>query len=176
MDAYDLHEARFVQSRNVTSAANADSIILTAVPPGKVWTIIGSLYYPSVNETQYVSWSITSGGVAFPVTVPVNINLYPWAFPLVTEGMELKLYPGEYLLIQRGGHTLGSTMFAAIRYIESDLPFYAYEEPLKKVVKTSIKHGQVFRSTGGISQVSPGGGSPGESSSGGSSGGGEPVL
>ena len=178
MDAYELHEGRFLQSRGAASAANAVSVSVGPVPAGKVWTFLAGSYHPSVAETKTAYWLIYNPvtGDEFPVTQPIAIALAALIpLPLVTMGMELKLYPGEFLFVRRDSATAGSTMDIHTRMIESDLPYYSYEEPQNKVVRKVQQHGQVYRSSGAISQV---GGGAGPSSHGGSSGGGgtsEPV-
>lgn len=178
-EAYDLHEARFIQTQLLGSAADALYIGVGPVPAGKVWTILSAGAFPSVAETRLFWFSIylPTGGLTFPVTTPVSLaaSMTPPAFLAgVTEGMEIKLYPGEYLRAYRSVATAGSSIYIAIRYIESDLPFYAYKEPLTQIVQKSLRHGSVYRSSGGISQRTAPGGSPG---TGGGGGGGtsEPV-
>jgi uncharacterized membrane protein YgcG len=176
MDAYELHEARLLQQYTQTTAANALYGGSPVVPAGKVWTILSAAYNPSVSETQVVWFSIynSQSTRTYPITVPLSMALttvIPHAG--LTEGMEIKLYPGEALWIQRGAATAGSTMSFAMRYIETDLPFYSYEEPQNKVVRQVQKHGSVFRRSGGISPGGSGGGS-GEGHGGVPSGGGGP--
>ncbi len=178
MDAYDLHEGRFLQSRGAASAANGVSVSVGPVPAGKVWTFLAGAYHPSATETKTAYWLIYNAitGEEFPVTQPVAIALGPLIpLPLVTMGMEIKLFPGEFLFVRRDSATAGSTMDIHTRLIETDLPYYAYEEPQNKVVRKVQQHGQVYRSSGAISQT--GGGSPGPSGHGGGGGGGgsEPV-
>ncbi len=174
MDAYELHEARFVQHFASTSAANAESISTPTCPDGKVQTILTAGYFPSVAENMVVQWQIYKPGVVLPLTPP-----YGWDYkalntnwPCVTEGMEVKLYPGESLMIVRDGHTAASTMTIRVRFIESDLPYYSYEEPQNKVVRSVQRHGSVYRSSGAISPARSGLGSPGPVDRGGGGGGG----
>jgi uncharacterized membrane protein YgcG len=165
MDAYDLHEGRFIQEFLNGSAANGLSIAAGTVPAGKVWTVIQAAGYPSVAETQTVWFALVTKTTAiFPLTVPVSIALSAViTFPMLTEGMELKLYPGDTLRFYRSVATNGSSIQIWIRYIETDLPYYAYEEPLNKVIKSSKQHGSAYRSTGSISpgSKSEGHGKPG---------------
>lgn len=177
MDAYDLHEGRFIQERVYNSAANAVYINSDPVPNGRVQTILSASVYPNAAETRTVHYSIFSrGGNYFPVTQPVAIALSTAIqLPLLTMGMELKLYPGDSLFAFRDVATLGSTMTLILRWIETDLPFYAYVEPLKKVVQTSRQHGQAF-AQGRVSPASvPPSSGPGPVDHGGGGGGSEPV-
>lgn len=163
MDAYELHESRFVQWATIWSAAEAHNVASTAVPEGKVHTLIGAGYQPSGTETQNVQFQIYRPGLLIPVTQVVSFAFTAGSdlwLALLTEGMELKLYPGESLMIKRDGHAAGTTMGLRLRYIESDLPFYSYDEPLKKVVNQSLKRGTTYRSSGGISEVSGGAARP----------------
>jgi uncharacterized membrane protein YgcG len=158
-DAFELHDAHFISDRAITSGAGALTITGPTVPAKKVWTILGASYSPSVAETRTVCWFIVTRAATYiAISFPTAILLPPGNWPLLTQGMELKLFPGEALYVNRDVATAGSTITLAIRYIETDLPFYSYEEPLKKVVKAAARHGSVYRSSGGIST---GGGSGG---------------
>jgi len=177
-EAYELHEARFIQTKLVNSAANALYAEVGPVPAGKVWTILCAAGFPSVDETQTVWMAIfiPVGGLTFPITTPASMALKmtpPIFRPGVTEGMEIKLYPGEYLRAYRGSATAGSSIYIAVRYIESDLPFYSYEEPQNKVVRQTFKRGSVYRASGG--GISERGGGSGGPSGGGGGGGPKPV-
>jgi uncharacterized membrane protein YgcG len=154
MDAYELYEGRQIQEYVFTSAANALSVGSgVVVPAGKVHTILAANYTPSVAETRTIYFGkVTRPGNIFPLTIPTAIALSTTIrMPFVTEGMEHKLFPGEYLAVYRDVATAGSDMTIRIQFIESDIPFTEYVERLKKVVDTSRKHGSTFRSTGGIS-------------------------
>lgn len=176
-EAYDLHEARLLQTRNISSAAGALSVAAGPVPAGKVWTIRAGSYNPSVTETKVVWWFIYNAlSMSFPISVPVSIALGTTiGFPLLTDGMEIKLYPGEYIEAGRESATAGSTMSIAISFIESDLPYYSYEEPQRKVVKSQVAHGSVYRSSGGISSAGGGGGTGVDGGGGGHGHGGQPI-
>jgi uncharacterized membrane protein YgcG len=160
-DGYALSDARFVQEKAIGSAANAEALTILVCPAGKICTILSAGYSPSVTETQVVYFEIYSkAAYDYPITMPVSIslgNLVP-RLPCLTEGMEIKIFPGEALLVIRGGHTAGSTMSAYVRWIETDLPFYKYTEPLKPVVDRTTKHGSAFRGAGSGSGGSTGGG------------------
>jgi hypothetical protein len=172
-EAYDLHDARFLMEAVANSAANAVYLAMPVVPEGKIWTVLSASYNPDVAETKICWFVIVSrGGNNHPVTQPVSILLNPATLPALTMGMELRLYPGERIQIFRDSATAGSAMYLRLRYIETDLPYYSYEEPLKKVVRVSQRHGAVYRSTGGISPGGGGGGGGGVPPEGG--GGGEP--
>jgi uncharacterized membrane protein YgcG len=173
-EAYDLHEGRFLIEES--SGSGGDEVFIdqpSLCPDGKVRTIICARYNPNVTETYTVQWhKVTRSTAVLPLTLPNTIALgADIYFPLITEGMELKLWPGEKLRVLRSSKTAGSTMNIKIQFIESDLPFYSYEEPLRKVVKQSQRRGSVYRSTGGISEGGgslPGGGSGAPPSGGGS--------
>lgn len=179
MDAYESADGRYIQERVAESAANALSVSYGVVPGNRVWTVLSGCYYPSVAETRTVQWKLYGrSGYPFPVTFPAAVALSPNIFlPLVSEGMELKLFPGEFLRVDRDVATAGSTMLATIRVIETDLPFYKYTEPLNRVMQSAVKHGSVYRATGGVS-VGGGPGAPhgpGAGGGGGGGGGAEPV-
>lgn len=154
MDAYDLHEARFVQIRSASSAAGGLSVGIGPVPEGKIWTILCAGYYPSVSETKVVWYALYTQTINFPVTVPQSWAATGEQYPALTEGMELKLYPGEYLYVYRASATAGSTMTLNVRFIESDMPLYEYVEPQER------KRESIARSTI-LGQIGGGGGRAG---------------
>lgn len=175
-EAYELHEARFVQEKVNTSAANGLTTNIGPVPAGKVWTLLAGYLMPSTAETKTVWFVISGQSSSYPVTVPATIalsNVIP--FPLLTDGMELKMYPGQQLRAYRDSATAGSTISMGIEFIESDLPYYAYEEPQNKVVRKVAQHGSVYRSSGAISPGGGGGVGPGGHGGGGGGGGSQPV-
>jgi hypothetical protein len=134
---FDLHEARQIQEGTVTSAANGIQVTSPTVPAGKLWTIIAAACFPSVNETKIVQWcKFTRGVRPFAITVPQSMALGAAIFyPLLTEGNTLELYPGEAIQASRDSATAGSTIAMVYQYVESDLPFYAFDEPMKKLVQ-----------------------------------------
>jgi uncharacterized membrane protein YgcG len=151
LDAYQLHEARLIQERYAQSAVLDLNIFVGPVPAGKVWTIFSIAYDPSIAETRLIQIVIRRPTTFdFPIINPITIALGPaiW-LPGLTEGMELKLFPGEYIRVVRDVATALSYMECRIRFVETDLPYYAYEEPLKKVIAQSQKHGSIMRGGGG---------------------------
>lgn len=155
MDAYELSEARYIQYILATGAVNAHAVYAPLVPAGKVWTVLSAYGRTSADDTQDYWFAIYKAGVAdFPITDPIehvfDVSETNW-IPLLREGMELKVFAGENLSFHRDGNVAGSTISIGIRFIESDLPFYKYVEPLGRVVDSARKHGSVFRATGGIS-------------------------
>jgi len=173
MDAWELHEARLIQEPVALSAVDAVSIASLVVPTGKIWTILSARYGPSATETRTVQFGlITRAGSFQPVRAPVSIALGAVIYyPLLTEGMELKIFPGEKVSVSRDVATAGSTMLLLLRLIETDLPYYSYTEPLAKVVDQARKHGSVYRATGGVAVGGGGGGRP----EGGGGGGPKPI-
>lgn len=168
-DAYEIHEGRYVQFAVSQSAANALVVLSTyGVPAGKIWTIIGAGYYPSVSETKTCAFGIYNDGRVYPVTLADswayigNTNL---ALAALREGMELKLYPGDYLFVARDSATAGSVMNLNFRYIESDLPPYRYTDPQSQVVRRVAGHSGNLRSSspGSVSRggIDVGGEGPG---------------
>jgi len=161
-DGYEVHDGRFIQYKSATSGANGHFVTIGPVPANKIWTILSGIGYPSVDETQDYWFAIYKSGVGnFVVTKPAQ-HVFDVSeenhLPLLQEGMELKLFPGEYVMFSRDGNTVGSTITLFIRYLETDLPFYRYSEPLKPVVDTTKKHGSAFRGVGGGGGGSTGGG------------------
>ena len=158
-EAYEVYDGRFLQERSVTSGAGATTITGPAVPAGKVWTVMSGSYAPSVAETRTVCWFIlTRGGNYIAISFPQTILLPPGNWPLLTQGTEIKLFPGEALYINRDVATAGSTINIVFRFIETDLPYYSQVEKLRKVLDQSQRHGSVYRSTGAISTGGSGGG------------------
>jgi len=153
MDAYEIHDARNVQTLTNWSGADGLVVSIGPVPAGKVWTILAAYLSGSITETRTFWFAIVSrSGLNMPVTVPVSFLIAPLValyLPLVTEGMELRLLPGESLSAFRSVATAGSTIGIAAKFIETDLPYYSYVEPLKKIVNPIRKHGS-FNRAGGI--------------------------
>lgn len=134
--AWKLEEARLVQIREGSSAANANEFSYSAwaVPAGKCWVILACGYVPSVAETQVISFEKVDGaGKIYGLLNPISLNLNPARATFIEQGMEYMLLPGEYLRVRRVDHTAGSTMNLSFSFIEIDLPLYTYDEP--QVVK-----------------------------------------
>ena len=129
--AYKIEEARYLQQRSAVSAADAVSVISAYVPDNMVWSILQAAYYPSAAETRSVYFQVyTLAGNLFPVTNPESIALSSGLIlPLLREGMELLMFPGDRLQVTRDVATAGSTMTLKYRLIETDLPIYQYIEP-----------------------------------------------
>lgn len=132
-EAYHLREARFLQAESSQSAADALNIAIgTTTPANRVRTILTAFQTCSVSETQVVWFAINNFNTFYPVTIPSSRLITPVVSlfnPCLTEGMELKLFPGERLYALRAAATAGSTMSGFIRFIESDLDLYNYDEP-----------------------------------------------
>lgn len=177
-EAYELYDCKFVQWTSSTSAANALTVLCTTpVPAGKLWTIIGGVYYPSAAETRTVVFGIYNPSYVYPITKAeswayvgnTNLGLSP-----VREGMEIKLYPGDYLFVARDVATAGSTMTIGFRFIESDLPLLRYVEPQRQVPSRRQAHSTGLRSTPSAGFGGPGT-SPESAPSGGRRGGSELI-
>jgi uncharacterized membrane protein YgcG len=165
-EAYEIHDGKFIQDVTRLSAANALSNYVGPVPAGKVWTLLAASYNPDVPETRVVHWQLLSRGtIAYALSTPVSIALSGTLhYPLLYAADEMKLFPGEYLYIQRDVATAGSTMLIKARLIETDLPYFSYEEPQKKVVRQVYRHasgsGGALSSGGGGRPEGGGGGGP----------------
>ena len=135
---WKLEEARYVQERSNTSAADSEFIVLgfPGVPRGKIWIVIAAMYRPSVAETQNCSWTKWTASGPFALLNPISVALNPQTFTFLEQGMECILFPGEYLVVRRASHTAGSSMSASMQFIEIDLPLYSYEEP--QIVKRHV--------------------------------------
>jgi len=180
MDAYELHDARFIQSLIVTSAANALFVQSPVVPKGKIWTVLSAFITTSATETQDYWFAIKDAlGYPYPVTkieeFTVNSAIDRYV-GFLTEGMEIKIYPGERVAGLRDAATLGSNMSIFVRFIETDLPYYSYVEPQRKVVSQVLRHGSIYRGGGGGGGGGPlPGGGPSGGGEGGGGGGAEPY-
>jgi len=173
-DGYELHDGRYTQVLNSTSAADALNVFLGPVPANKVWTILAARYLPNVSETRTVWWSKWNSLIgAFPLTIPASRLLNTVIpNPLVIEGEELKLYPGEYLAAYRDVATAGSTMGIGIQFVETDLPYYSQVEPQRKL--TQRRSDRIYQAvTGGAGRT--GGSGPGGGRGGGRGGAPEPI-
>ena len=174
MDAYEIHDGRFLVTETNISAADALVLETTVCPVNRVRTYILGSYTPSATETRTVHFCLMAlSGNIFSITQPVAIALGALVrLPLLTMGMELKLFPGDKLRIYRDVATAASTMTLVTRYFETDLPYYSHVEPQRKVVSQVLRHGSIYRGGGG-----GGGGGPlpgGGHGSGEGGGGGEP--
>lgn len=127
-EAYQIHDAQFLQVASAISAADALFAAIGPVPTGKVWTLLSVLGYCSAAETQ-IYWSAIQSldGNYYPITRPASFAIAPavsqW-FSALLEGMEIKLWPKESIRMHRAVATAGSTIGIYIRYIETDLDFY----------------------------------------------------
>jgi uncharacterized membrane protein YgcG len=180
MDAYEIHEGRFIQQRTAASAVLGTTLNLGYPGPGagKIWTVLAADYYPDISETAVISWQIvTRIGTSFTVKTPASLALNPLLnhYGLLEQGMELKLFPGEYLMVIRATAGAGSSMIGNVRFIETDLPYYSYEEPLKKIIAQSQKHSSVLRGGGGSSGGGRGSGGGGGGPIGGGGGVPKPI-
>jgi len=168
-----LEEARLVQYRTATSAANALLIQVTSgCPEGKIWVVTGFSYQPSVAETQVISFEKTSSKGNFGIYNPVSMNLNPAYATFIEQGMEYMLLPGEALITRRVAATAGSTMTVILQFVEIDLPLYTYDEP--QIVRRQQRALSSIRSAMGGS--SGRGGGPGSAPTGGRPGGGGGPL
>lgn len=129
---WQLHEARLVQIRSITSGAG-DVLISFAnspVPAGKVWCVIGVGYKPSVAETKVIAFErITASAYGVALLNPISLPLNPATATCIEQGMEFFLLPSEYILARRDSATAGSTMSLTMEFVEIDLPLYTYDEP-----------------------------------------------
>lgn len=174
-DAYHIHEGKFLQKESNGSGADALYISSSLTPPGRVRTILAAYIQVSAAETQTYWFAVVSQGSWFPITAPTSRTITPavsqWV-PLVTEGMEVKLFPGEALQAHRAAATAGSSITIVLRFIETDMPIYEYVEPqLGHRVRRSAMSSLITRRGGGGGGVGGPGGSPG----GGGGGGGGPL-
>lgn len=169
-DAYALGEGRFLQNANYVSLANALYANLGPVPVNRIWTILSALAYCSAAETRNYWFAVVSLDTnRYPVTAPASVSIAPattmW-YPMLREGMELRLYPGESLYALRDVATAGSTIGLYIRYIDSQLPLYEEVEPQQQrkrisSVPSNIGRGIVARTLPGRSPGSGGEGGGG---------------
>lgn len=160
-DAYEIHDGQFLQlAASAPSAAGGLFVNTGAVPAGRVWTILSAFVNCSVAETQTYWFAIYGVSDYFPITNPASVSINPVTlqyYPMLREGMEVKLFPGEFLFAFRGAATAGSTISISARYIETDLPFY--EELDKYANKARFRRAidilSPRRSAGGSSVYSP---------------------
>lgn len=172
-EAYHIGEARFLQNLSLLSAPNALFANIGPVPRNCVWTILSALAYCDVTETQTYWFAVVSLDTnRYPVTAPASITIAPavtqW-YPMLREGMEMKLYPGESLYALRAAATAGSVIGIWARVIESQMPLYEQFEPQQQRKRISASPSNIGR--GIVGHILPGR-APGSGGEGG--GGGEP--
>ena len=159
-DAYDLYDGRFLQEAGSASSAGGLHTQIGPVPAGKVWTIFQAYLSTSISETQNFWFSVVSRAQQnYPVTLPQEFTTVPLVsqvLPMLREGMELKLFPEEYLSAFRAAATEGSTIKIYAKFSETDLPLYRYIEPQRQIPTRRQAHGQSLAPTsGGTSVVHP---------------------
>jgi len=165
MGRWNLCEVRLLQNRNATSAADAQAVSVGPVPAGKIWVVLEVGYIPSVAETQTIGFHKQNAGNSFGLLNPLSMALNPAYATCIEQGMELMMWPGERMIVVRGDHTAGSTMYLAINFVEIDLPLYTYDEP--QVVKrqnrafSTLRQMISTRRAGGGGIVAPEGGPEG---------------
>jgi uncharacterized membrane protein YgcG len=180
-DGYEISDGRFLQYYTSTSSLNSHLVAMTACPKNTVRTILAATLRADVDETTYLWFSILDPNLAIysPITLPVQFatdvseNLF---FPMLREGMEFKLFPGERLNGHRQAHTVGSSMIMDVRFIDSDLKYYEYKDPQSRLIQKRQQRSSNVVS-GAISGGIVRGGVPviGHGGSGGGGGGEEPV-
>lgn len=177
-DAWEIHEGRFIQETLAASAAGDLFVYTDIVPNGVVRTFLSATYKPSVAETKTIIWYVYGrAGMLHALKEPTTIALSSSiTYPLLVQGNEIKLFPGERLWVTRDSATAGSGIYIYSRFVDSDLPFYSRVEPLKKVVNSQRAHVQsristAYGGTGAGAFVGGGHDLPG----GGKSGGPEPI-
>lgn len=159
-DAYDIHDALFLQKESNTSAADSLSVFACSSPPaGRVRTVLAACVTCSANETQTYWFGIynVAHNQIYPVTYPTSraiVGATGQTVPCLTEGMEIKLFPGEYLGAYRAAATAGSTITGVARFIETDIQYYV-ELDKHKVLRRRSSAMQGFQ---GVSRPGGGGG------------------
>lgn len=140
---FELHEAQFVQDLYTTSAVAALTVDLQAVPKGKVWSILVAECHPSVSETRIFQFEkVTRSSWTYPLSVAVSLTASPtFRVPLLTQGQEITLYPGEVLRAKRDAATAGSTFLIQAQFVETDLPYYRYKEAQRGIAERRRQHG-----------------------------------
>jgi len=183
MFAYRLDELGLVQEYVVNSAVAGVNLTGLIVPRNKIWTILGAAYYPDAAETRLIEFSkLTRAGIRLPLRVPQSIALSTAIrLPLLTEGNQLILLPGEALYVTRDAATAGSIMILRAQFVESDLPTMKYFDPQKLLSQDRRRRGFarasiLGRAASALGAHSGEGGEPGgEPGGGGGEGGGIPV-
>jgi len=153
----DQAESLFINQQVTVSVANAVIQSVGPVPRKKMWVFQAASYFPSAAETRTVQWCIINpaGTIVFAVSIPLTIALSSSIFlPLVTEGNEITLLPGQYLQVRRDVATAGSTMTINALFVELDMPLYHYTEPqarerIRKQATSALK--QISGPSGGSS-------------------------
>lgn len=160
-DAYLVSDGRYIGEDVRVSAAGATSLDSTPCPENYVRTILTAGYQCSAVETKTLYWAIVRpSGNVFPITIPIAQAMNANLFPLVEQGMEVKMFPGEILRIYRDSATAGSTMAMYIRFIESPLPIYQQYEPQKDVLAQKFRRGSITRVLRSVAGGSYGGSPP----------------
>lgn len=156
-DAYEVYEGRFLAVAANTSGAAALTSPLAAVPSGRVYTYLTAYLSTDDAVARNYWFAILRGAYYFPITIPqsftVAFGVYQ-DFPMLREGMEIKLFPGEQLVALRSAAGAGTTLSIIARYIDSPLPIYEEYEP-------QVRRAQLKKRSTGQRSIGGGGGSSG---------------
>jgi uncharacterized membrane protein YgcG len=143
-----------------------------------VRTILHAHYYPDIAESRAVYFAkISRAGVMYNFRTLAAYNSALFQLDVLAQGMEVRLFPGEYIRFGRDVATAGSSMIFRAQYIDHILPFQKHLDPYAPALRksqwlASPASGGAFGGGGGGGGGEPGGGGEG----GGEGGGGEPVL
>lgn len=167
--AYRLDEGRFLYDKSIASTVAGITAFDAAfvVPAGRLWTLIFASVNVDAVETRDFTlavYNLSRGGLTHGVAMR-NAAAGNAPIPLLTEGTQLLLWPGDRPQVMRSAATAGSIMTGYFRVIESDLPPLTYIDPQKLIAENrrrgkystalSIARGEVPASGG------PGTGGPG---------------
>lgn len=146
MDAYRLDEGRMMYDKTIASAVAATSCwdANFVVPAGRIWTIVFASANVDMAETRVFTlavYNLSRGGVTHGVSVRSAAAAASFPFPLLAEGSELKLWPGDRIQLSRDAATAGSIMSLYLRVIESDLPPLTYIDP-QKIIAANRRRGK----------------------------------
>lgn len=135
MEGFQLSECRFLSDIYYVSAADALFVESAQVPNNRVWAVLQSCMFPGVAETRTVWASVmTASGNTYPLFAPVSalLNNTGRFFPVLEQGFQLYLFPGDRLRAYRDAATAGSVMYVSLRFADLDLPLYDYVEPQRQ--------------------------------------------
>lgn len=156
-DAYALSDLRYVNEATYTSGNEELLVDSAAVPANKFWTILQAVIVSSVAETRSLWFAVyPQSANPYPVTTPESFaaNLAIGKnYPMLREGMELKLMPGDRIRAYRDAATAGSVMYLFMRYVESDMPLYEQFEP--QLQRAGLRVSSIVRRVVGGSTMAP---------------------
>lgn len=138
--AYRLDEGRWLYDKSIASAVAGTSAFDSSfvVPAGRLWAVIFASVNVDMAETRDFTlcvYNALRGSLTHGIAMRAAALAGGAPIPLLTEGSELLMWPGDRPSVIRSAATAGSTMTLYLRIIETDLPPLTYIDPQKLIAQ-----------------------------------------